>query len=546
MGTVSRSFLPSATLCLALLLSCADATTSRSASGGADRSPSTGDWLVWADVAEPTTLNCVKATERAAAQICRLVADSLIDFDSRLELVPRLASDFSISPDGLTIEMSLRSGVRWHDGIPFTAEDVLYTVELVRRLDPGGERFDALFGPLKEVTAPDATTIRAVYEEPFIGALVGWRELLIMPAHLAFDPTGPSDLDRAPVGTGPFRFVRWDPQERIVLDANVDYFGGRPYVDRYVHRILPNAEAMRAAAEAGTVDVSFMTTEWLRRNQDSTPGFPYRVLTYPTRTMQMIYWNLHEPKELFGDARVRRAMTMLLDRTSYVEKVHHDVYRTATTLIDPVLWGGDPRLAAWPYDPAGAALLLDEAGLVDRDGDGTRDGPGGPMSFTLVYTPITPGNREIAAMLERSAAQVGVRVRLLELEWTALRSRFYEHRFEAVLFSWALEPFPDPFAYFHSSQIEAGFNVGAYRSEAFDELAEAARRTTDPRRADELLRRMQRLLHEDQPCTFVAIAGAVAVVHDRFRTPEVTAAGLWNWYPSVQRWWVPPGRRKYR
>ncbi len=505
-----------------------------------------GDWLVWGSDTEPPVLNCARANDRSIRQICRLVADSLVDFDQDHGFVPRLAESFEVSDDGLTLTFHLRRGVTWHDGRPLTAADVLHTVDLARRLDPNGAVHRARLGPLSRVEAPDDHTVRAFYAEPHPRALAGWRDTFIVPAHVPINEDGTSPLDREPVGTGPFRFVRWDPQTQIVLEANRSYFGPRPHVNRYVHRILGKVEALRAAAAEGSVDVAPLGSEWIARRHDPRPDLPFRVLVFLTSSMDMLFWNLEEPRGLFRDSRARRALTMLIDRAGYAATVQHGAYEPVATLIDPRVWGGDPDLAPLPFDPRAASDLLDEAGLVDRDGDGVRDTTSGPMSFTLLYYDGSPGHREIGEILESTAAGVGVRVALRRLEWTVLKELAYGGRFEACLIKRSLEDLPDPYLHFHSSQIGGeGKNVGRYRSAEFDRLSEELRRTLDSRREAELLKRLQHVLHEDQPCTFIALSSAVLAVNRRFRTPPVPTAGPWDWYPSLLLWWVPPGERKY-
>jgi peptide/nickel transport system substrate-binding protein len=534
---------PLLSLALIVALLAADAACSR-APETATAHPSAGDWLVYGDTVEPSTLNCARASERAAVQVCRLVADSLIDFDQSQRFVPRLAESYEVSDDGRVITFRLRAGVRWHDGKPFSAADVLHTVDLLGRLD-GGRRHRVNFGPLEKVESPDDRTIRATYKEVFAGALVGWRETFIVPAHVPIPDEGASPMDRAPVGTGPFVFQKWEPQQQIILQANTAYHAGRPWLDRYVQRIVPSAETLRAAALTGEVDVAPMGADWIAQHPDDGK-LPFRAHVLPTRVMQVIYWNADSPGGAFRDARVRRAMTLLLDRPGYAGRVQHGVYRVAATLVD--VWGGDPALAPLPYDPNAAMRLLDEAGFRDRDGDGVREGPRGPLAFTLIYPTISPDHRAIAHMLERSAASAGVKVTLQGLEWAVMRPKVYAREFDAAVFQWSLEPLPDPYAYFHSSQIQpgSGTNFGGYRSAAFDALADQSRRTLDPDRSADLVRRMQAILHEDQPCTVVAVAGSVVAVARRFRHPDLGQAGLWNWYPGLLGWWVPPGERKHR
>ncbi|HET9480513.1 MAG TPA: ABC transporter substrate-binding protein, partial [Candidatus Polarisedimenticolia bacterium] len=387
-------------LAAAAVLVCCSPAQEKTTGGDSYEAPASGDWLVFGDTTEPSTLDCLRVNERAGRQICRLVADSLIDFDAHFRFVPRLAESFDVSPDGLAVTFRLRDGVQWHDGRPFTARDVLDTVDRIRHLDPDGQRYRDLFGPMDSVTLADDRTIRANYSEPFAGALVGWRETFIVPSQAgSATPRAPGAPapENAPVGTGPFRFVSWEPQRQIILEANGGYFGGRPRIDRYIHRVVPNSEALRQALETGAVDVAGLTSSWMAGGRaQGDDGLPFRVHVFPTTYMQMVFWNIDAPGRLFADARVRTALTMLLDREGYAERVHHGIYRPATTLIDPAIWGGDPALEPLPYDPAAAASLLDEAGVIDRDGDGVRETASWPMSFTLIYTPMTPGNAEIA------------------------------------------------------------------------------------------------------------------------------------------------------
>ena len=508
--------------------------------------PVNGDWLLYGDSAEPTTLDCARVTERVGRQICRLVADTLIDFDETFHFVPRLAASYEVSKDGLTLTFHLRKGVAWHDGVPFSARDVLHTVEMIRHLDAGNEAYKTLFGPMLAVTAPDELTVKAVYTEPYALALASWRETFIVPAHVTGRPEGAAAYARAPVGTGPFRFLQWDPQQKIVLEANDKYFRGRPRLDRYVQRIIPSTEGLRAAAESGELDVAPLTPEWAATHATPDPNLPFVVSVLPTSAMDLIYWNLAEPRGLFADARVRRAMSMLLDRAGYAAKVQHGYARPVATLVDPQIWGGDPGLSPYPFDTAAAGRLLDEAGITDKDGDGVRDTPRGPMSFTLIYNAQTTGHVEIGSLFERAAKTAGVRVTLQSLEWPVLRKKTREHDFEAAIYRLRLEPIADPYSYVHSSQTVTGFNLGGYRNPDIDRLTVELRRTFDAKRAGDILASIQHLLHEDEPLSVVVSPSAVMAIHRRLRIPEVKAAGLWNWYPSILTWWVPAAERKYR
>src|SRR5262245_11925390 len=203
---------------------------------------------------EPATLNFVSGTDQSSVLVQRLVAGLLVDHDASLKVVPRLAASWDRSPDGRVLTFHLRPGVRFHDNAPFTSDDVVFTWE--RIMDPASRavgRMDA-FLPVEKVEATDPLTVRVTYREPYAPALRGW-EIPILPAHLyrGVDfATAPAN--RAPIGTGPFRFVSWEAGRRIVLEANRDYWAGPPGLDQFVFAIIPSPDTAFEALLAGEVD----------------------------------------------------------------------------------------------------------------------------------------------------------------------------------------------------------------------------------------------------------------------------------------------------
>ncbi|MCZ6696705.1 MAG: ABC transporter substrate-binding protein, partial [Acidobacteria bacterium] len=247
---------------LGLLLGACD-PAARVEEPGAGNRPVPGGRFVYPLRIEPTTLNFVTGTDQIAVMVQKLVADGLVGHDDRLRPVPRLASSWEHSADGRVLTFHLRSDVRFHDGRPFTSADVLHTYR--RIVDPASRAVGRLdsFLTVERVETPDPHTVRVIYREPYAPALYAW-EVPIVPRHLDTGPTmNDSPLNRAPVGTGPFRFVTWDAGSRIVLAANPDYWNGRPHLDEFIFQIIPSQETALQALLAGEVDYASLTpVQW--------------------------------------------------------------------------------------------------------------------------------------------------------------------------------------------------------------------------------------------------------------------------------------------
>jgi len=495
-----------------------------------------GGTIVFGEPVEPRELNCIRAGDVPAIRICRLVADTLLDYDRNLNVVPRLAESYEASADGKVLTFHLRKGIAWHDGRPFTAKDVLYTVEQIRA--PGGRvagNRAALFQPLESIEAPDEFTVVSRFREPYALAYQAWAKAFIMPSHLRFAPGEASPTDRAPVGTGPFRFVRWDPQQQIVLEANRDYFAERPHLDRLINRYVPDLHTLALALKVGEVDIASMPPAEAPRDDAS---LAYRILRYPTLSLDLILWNVRSPRGLFTDARVRRAMSLALDRDGYIREITQGNDLPAVSSFHPVSWAHDPDLKPLPYDPNAAAGLLASAGWRDRDGDGVLDTASGRASFTLLFRAGNPEHERLASLFQSAVKRLGVDVSLQGLEWPVLLEKARGHAFDAVIYRWGLDADPDPYDFFHSSQYPTGQNYGGYSNPEVDRLAEQGRRTLDIKARAALYRRLERILQDEQPHTFISHPSATVGLTRRLRDVEVAPTGLWAWYPSFLRWWV--------
>jgi peptide/nickel transport system substrate-binding protein len=236
-----------------LLVSCSEKEKRKSVS------PKTGnlaygDALVNGSIGEPSTLIPLLASDSSSHEVAGLIYNGLVRYDRNLRLEGELARSWDISRDGLTITFHLRKGVKWHDGHDFTARDVLYTYRVT--IDPKTPTaYAESFKQVKNAEAPDPYTFRVTYARPYAPALESWG-MSILPSHLlAGKDITRSELSRHPVGTGPYVFKEWIPGQKLVLVSNRDYYEGRPYIDRYVYRIIPDNSTMFMELKAGGLDM---------------------------------------------------------------------------------------------------------------------------------------------------------------------------------------------------------------------------------------------------------------------------------------------------
>jgi len=472
----------------------------------------------------PPSLCLIGKTDSSTEEVAIQISDSLVQYDPQLELEPRVARNWSFSPDRRTLTFTLRDGVRWHDGLPVTADDVVFTIERLR--DPVMENrvWAPSFVDLESVVAPDDHTVVARYSVATPDVLEGWR-VPLLPRHLAADDedlmTG--SFARSPVGCGPFRFVSADSGRRIELEANDDYWDGRPHLDRLIFKVFEEQRTGYQALLTGDLDVMPVTSNLLAAYRESGTHEGLDSFTFTRLNVTYIAWNQDGSNPFFDDAGVRRALLLALDRPAFSEAVVDGLATPAVTTYPLSGIWADPELAPLPHDPQAARRLLDEAGWVDGDGDGVRERDGRPFRFTLLINESRQALVDrMAAWAQQSWASIGVDCRIEKLEFQAARERRFSHRFEAALGTFTLTPNPDQSELYASSARDDGYNFFGLADAEVDRLLQAGRTTFDPSRRREIYRALQRRLAELQP---------VAALFD-FDTPVLLDARLRGVTPS--------------
>src|SRR5581483_5506429 len=218
--------------------------------------------------------------------------------------------------------------------------------------------------------APDAYTFRVTYKEPYAPAMESWGAMGIIPKHVfAGTDINTNPANRSPIGTGPYMFQSWVPDEKIILKANPDYYLGRPHIDRYVYRIVPDLSVQFLELRQGSLSAMHPTPD--QYNGYKEFFLSYNKFHYPSFRYDYLAFNLERP--LFQDVRVRQAMAYAIDKQEIIDGVYQGLAVPSTGPFPPLSWACDPSIKPYPYDLARAKELLAQAGWTDSDHDGVLD-----------------------------------------------------------------------------------------------------------------------------------------------------------------------------
>ena len=490
------------------------------------RAAVSGDAIVVGSIGDASRLLPILATDSASGDIVGLLFNGLLKYDEHLEIVGDLAESWTVSDDGLTITFTLRPNVRWHDGVPLNAEDVLFTYQ--KLIDPNVHTpFSSSYELVQSVEVPDPLTVRVKYKEPFAPALESWM-MGVIPKHLLeHDDLNTTAFLRHPVGHGPYRFVRWKTGELIELAVNSDYFEHRPSIDRYLYRVIPDQATLFLELLTLGVDSSGLTPLQYRRQTSSAfMQRAYQKFRYPSFGFTYIGYNLQD--ERFKDVRVRQAINLAIDKQAIIDGVLYGLGSMATGPYPKESWAYDPSIAPTACDPRAAKALLAEAGWVDHDGDGWLDRDGQPFRFTIRTNQGNEVRRQVAEIVQQQLKAIGIDVKVTIIEWSTFVHEFIDkRRFEAVLLGWNLSRDPDLYDLFHSSKTKEGeYNFVGYANPEVDRLLIEGRRTFDQTARQRIYREVHRRLYEDQPYTFLYVPDALPIVSARFRNVVATPIGI--------------------
>lgn len=431
--------------------------------------------------------------------LSRLIFNGLARFNSQGELEPELAASWHVSPDGLTYQFTLRRDIRWQDGQPFTASDVLFTINLMQDPQfPGAPSLHQLWQSVSVEQVGDYS-IRFTLPEPF-PAFTEFTTIGILPAHLLGAMPAQDLLNHPfnlqPVGTGPFKLDEINAQFAR-LSTNPFYHGPKPRLNGLELRFYSNQQAVLSAYQAGNIQgIATVPPQMLPavRQMESLNLYTTRLSGY-----NLIYLNLQAPEQapFFQEAAVRKALLHGLNRQAIIDHALNGQAIIANGPILPWSWAYNPEQPTTDFDLALANQLLDESGWIDTDGDGIRDKDGQLLTFSLLSSD-DPANIKVAETVRDQWLQLGVST-LIEVVGTGLDDRLAQRDFQAALAEVLLTGDPDPYPFWHQTQITGGQNYAGWDNTKASMLLEEARTITNRGQRNDAYFEFQRIFVEEVP-----------------------------------------------
>lgn len=461
--------------------------------------PRYGGVLIYAKGKDATRLDPADINEAESATVTENLYNGLVRFKKDSTAIePALATRWDVTEGGKTYTFQLREGVKFHDGTPFDARAVKISFDRQAHPQPGQvfEYWANFFAPTVrdvQVLAPHRVRIRLkTPDATFLSNLAIASMAIISPAALS---KWGVDIARHPVGTGPFRFVKWVQGERLVLEANPDYWDGRPYLDKLIFKPVPENAVRLLELEVGEVQ----GMDGINPDDVGRIEADPELVFHSQAGLNVGYLALNNLKPPFDDARVRRAVALAIDKPALVKAFFAGgkLGEGAIVPMPPTIWGFNHRLKDLPHDPAAAKRLLAEAGY--------------PNGFDMelwslpVVRPYMPQGQRTAEAIQQSLAQVGIRARITTYEWGTYLDKVGKGDHQAALIGWVGDfGDPDNFLYTLLDAANARPGGGAtnysfYRGEAVHRLLTRARTTLDPLARKRLYEEAQTLIQADTP-----------------------------------------------
>ena len=510
--------------------------------------PGRGGTYVEGMVGLPHYLNPLLSSSQVDRDICALVFGGLTRLDAHGEVEPDLASRWDVSLDGLTFTFYLRSDVYWHDGVPFTADDVVFTIGWLQSSDfPGSPDLGTELWRGVTVEKLGRYMVRFTLPEPYPYApFLDYTTIGILPAHILEGVPVASlpnvGFNLHPVGNGPFQVdeieVRDEVITTIVLKQYSRYYGTKPYLDRVQFRFYQNNQVVFDAYEAGEVEgIARIPPSNLPRARilSDLDLFSAQLAEYG-----IVFLNMEIP--LFREQEVRRALLYALDRQRIIDSALEGHALVAHSPLIPGTWAYDEDVTRYEYDPDVANELLNAAGWVAAEGDGVRRKGGQILAFTLL-TSSEPERMGVAHMLAEQWATLGITVTVETASQLEVREALENRDFEAVIVHLALPGDPDPYPFWHETQIESGQNYAGFSHRRISEVVEQARVSTNRARRQELYYEFQDIFAQEVPALLLYVPTYTYGVDERIRGVQVEPLMCpSDRFRTISDWWIVPRR----
>ncbi|MFN8496759.1 MAG: ABC transporter substrate-binding protein [Anaerolineae bacterium] len=503
----------------------------------APKAAAKGGQIVEVRFADAKTLNSALVNDTSSGDTLALMGNGLVWINPKdLLPMPQLATKWDISPDGKTYTFTLRDDVKFHDGQKFTADDVKFTYELMLNEKVNSPRRTDL-SVIDSITVKSPTEIEFKLKNVKADFLANNASYQIMPKHV-LEKLSPEQINTAdfntksPVYTGAFKFKEWVKDDHITLEANPDYFLGKPAVDQYVLKVVKDGNVVAAQLKTGESDFGFYEAPLLSemQKQDNLNNQAFDTFNFTFYTL-----NLDKDKTtLFQDKQVRQALLYGLDRDAMVKSIMFGQGSVANASQPVLSWAYNAdNTPKYPYDPKKAEELLDAAGWK-KGADGIREKDGKKMSFQCWTNAGNKVRESYVTVMQEQWKQIGVEMTPKLEEWNAFLDRLTKtHDFDCFLvgFAWGVDP--NQRTMFHTDSYKGGFNMAKYSNPDLDKILDDALLTTDVQKRKDLYFKAQQIVAEDLPVTILDFPKNLGAVNKKVTGLAPNAA---NYRFEAQKW----------
>ncbi|MBR2374580.1 MAG: peptide-binding protein [Lentisphaeria bacterium] len=524
-----------------------------------------GGRMIQATEAETGNLNPLTSNEAMASAFNSICSASLAErnFRNPERFEPLLAESWEISPDHRSYRIKLRKNVFWHDFTDpvtkkshkkkeVTAYDFKFFVDTVKNKDVNCAPLRVYYQYLDKVEIHNKYEFTVKWSKAYYGSRASTLGMTPLPRHF-YAPDGKFDgkrfnddhlRNRMIVGCGPYTLFKWEKGRKLIFRRNKDYFGiscgAAPAIEYLVYEIIKHPNTRFQALLGGELDrLALLPDQYIKRTgsrefKDGT----LRKFEYLLPQYSYIGYNQKNP--LFRDKRVRQALTMLVDREKIRKEIYHGLAEIAVSPFMPGSAFAPPELKPWPFDPSGARKLLHAAGWRDTDGDGILEKDGKKFSFTMMQITNSSIQQRLMPMLKESFAKAGIDMKIRNVEWSVYVQNLNSRNYDVCCLGWSSSFDPDLYQVWHSSQIAGeGSNHISFSNRELDKLLEEMQTCFDLDRRIELARRTARLLHDEQPYTFLFFPKSLTALSGRYKNVQLFPSGL-----PDQIMYVPRDARK--
>jgi peptide/nickel transport system substrate-binding protein len=515
--------------------------------------PKKGGHVVEGNFSDVRTFNSMLSSDTASNQLIGLMFDGLLNSKKNGDLFGALAQDLpKTSSDGLTYTFKLRPNLKWSDGQPLTADDVIFTYQLAydpKYADVASPRRGDLSKYIASVTAPDPQTVVITTTQVFAPFLVSHGQYGILPKHV-LGSLSAKDINTAPfnsaptVSNGPFKFVSWQSGQQVTLARNDSYWAGAPFLDQYIYKVLPDSTTVANQLKTGEIDIG--PVDPAQYDSVKSSGNT-NIAEFPVAIFDFYAYNLDPTKlggKLFGQKEVRQALVYALDRQSWVQAIYFGHASVATSVEPPTSWAfkAKPQVV-YGFDKAKANSLLDGAGWV-KGPDGMRAKDGLPLKFEMHTNAGNKQRESLLQVMQQSWKDIGVDATPKLIQFPQLVTEIVSTRtFDMFLvgFSWGQDPDEAPL--FHSrNTIPGGFNGADFKNPDVDAALDGALATLDQNKRKQLYYQFQDIMSDQVPAPILMFNVGIWATSKRVMGADFGTYNQFGNRPWINKVWVTDGK----